>query len=574
MKMDDKRINIDVGIITIKDEELTSVTHRLEPLEHFTINDHNYIYKSIQSRDGFRYNVAVTRSLRPGREEAEDLTLNLIEDLKPKCLFLVGIAGGIPAPEYSLGDVLLCTKLYDFSVCCILEKDKPTFAVSSYDMAKPVKELLRLLPAYREHLETSGWNSPEGLTKERPTIDLTPSTLNERLYGDDNWQKCVIDSLNRNFSEPRKPNYRLGPTASTDGLIKSTSLAEIWLQDARDLANVEMELAGVYQVSMRNKIPVLAIRGLSDIVGFKRSVEWTQFACETAASFAICLIQEGLLHLDKAGSNPVSMKTPPLLSNAFLALPFESPFHPFGTIPSPHASYITRESDRRLEKLLSSHSLICLRGNFCSGKSSLLIRAPNMLSEGWKVFRPMFDLYDSERKGILEKTFFEELQEMDRTMRNWISLSKFLEEYKLAFLLDEIQRFYPNEGGPFIKKLYALVERAPSEHVRVVLTIKDSLNVYIRSIGLDNPKYYNCWETVELAKLNDGELIELLQLFPQPVALFMQENLSIIRERTSMEPYAVQLLCDSLWKHLRGKTIPIKDIDQQIQRYLMEYTKG
>lgn len=569
MKTSEKEKNIDVAIITIKDEELNAVTDRLKPWEILFVNNHNYIFRSITSRDGYKYNVAVSRCLEPGTKEALNLTLNLIKDLNPKWIFLVGIAGGIPAPEYSLGDVLLCTKLYDFSVCCILEKGNPSFALSSYQMAPAAEELLRVLPAYRERLETCGWNSHAALKKERPAIDLTSPSLNVRLYGDEDWKKNVIYSLEQNFSENRKPNYRLGPTASSDRLVKSTSMAKIWLEDARDLANVEMELAGVYQIAQRSKIPILAIRGLSDIVGYKRSVEWTQFACETSASFAICLIQEGLLYPSNS-ENP-QCASMPRQGDGSIYLPLESPFNSFGTIELNRPSYVKRDSDRKMEKLLSRHSFICLHGEFCSGKSSLLIRVPQMLSKEWKVFLPSIELYELGRKGTLERCFFDELQQNSENVENWISISKLFEKFKLVFLIDEIGKCSPQDARLFIEKLYALAEHTSSNRICVVLTIKGSLDVYIRSIGLENPKYHSRWKMVELTDFNKEELTELINLFPRPVALSLMENISIIQERTSMKPSAIQLLCDDLWKHLSARAIPLREIDQQVQQYLEEY---
>jgi nucleoside phosphorylase len=54
-----------------------------------------------------------------------------------------------------------------------------------------------------------------------------------------------------------------------------------------------MELGGVYVAGQRinRQYPVLAIRGISDIVGFKRDDEWTKYACKTAAAFAIALVR-------------------------------------------------------------------------------------------------------------------------------------------------------------------------------------------------------------------------------------------------------------------------------------------
>lgn len=576
-------MNIDVGIITIKQEEFTAITSRLEGWAPLCGYKHLYIHQSIPVSDKLQYNVAVARCLEPGTGCAHSLAADMIEELNPTWLFLVGIAGGVPAPEYSLGDVLLCTRLYDFSVCCVQEGTLPTFSTLGGPIHPKAKKLLEILPAYKDHLEAKGWNSPSGSRKERPEIDFNSPSFAENLYGDESWQHGVTESLKQNFTEPRKPKYYLGPTGSSDILLKSASFLKVWLGSARGLTTVEMELAGVYLAVEQCDTPVLAIRSLSDIVGYRRSFEWTLFACESAASFAICLIQSGILAIDSIRPKVPTFDTPLVKSldgsqisqdDTYLSFPNRSPFYPFGTIPLDHPGYIIRESDRQLERFLISHSFICLHGNFCSGKSSLLIRVPHLLSEGWNVFRPRLELYQSGRKGTLEKSFFVELQEKYEAMHDWISLSEFLKKSKLALLIDEIQKCSPNDAKPFIEKLLALADQAPSEHIRVVLTINTSLDIYIQSIGLVNPKYRNCWEVVELTRFNEVELTKLLNLFPKPVALSLQENLSKIQERTSMEPNAVQQLCDGLWKSLRGKTILKKDIGQQVQSYLEDYRKA
>jgi len=57
-----------------------------------------------------------------------------------------------------------------------------------------------------------------------------------------------------------------------------------WLQAARDLRAIEMESAGVYR-ALRERCPMLAIRGISDLVGLRRSEAWTKYACASAAAF-------------------------------------------------------------------------------------------------------------------------------------------------------------------------------------------------------------------------------------------------------------------------------------------------
>jgi hypothetical protein len=49
---------------------------------------------------------------------------------------------------------------------------------------------------------------------------------------------------------------------------------------------VEMEFTGVHKAASRRGVPVLAIRGISEILGFRRSPGWTSYACHAAAAFA------------------------------------------------------------------------------------------------------------------------------------------------------------------------------------------------------------------------------------------------------------------------------------------------
>lgn len=582
----EKELKIDVGIITIKPEEFSAVVSRLYEWNSLIRDKHQYIHTLITDINGHQYNVAIARCLEPGTGTAQSLAADMIEELNPKWLFLVGIAGGVPAPEYSLGDVLLCTRLHDFSVCCVDESGKHTFAVSGGPIHPEAAKLLEILPAYKNHLEDQGWNSYAKLNEERPNIDLNSPSLIESLYGDKNLQKKVMDSLTRNFSESRKPKYYLGPTGSSDRLIKNTSFIADWLNSARSLTAVEMELAGVYRAA-QNRIPILAIRSLSDIIGYKRSPEWTQFACESAASFAICLIETGVLTIRKdpdslflkSISLTPSVETQSTQDNEYISLSFESPFYPFGTIPLNHLSYIVRDSDLQLKKLLSSSSFICLYGDFCSGKSSLLIRAPSMLSDDWNVFRPKLDLYQNGRKGTFEKNFFAQLQDENQEMRSkkirdWVSMGKLLKETKVVFLIDEIGTCPPKDASMIIEKLYALVDHVSYSNVRVVLTIQKSLDLYLGDIGLKNPKYYKYWEKVILNEFNDNELVMLFSMFPQPIGHSLQENLDVIRKCTSMKPNEAQYFCDRLWKHLRGKDISIEEIDQRVKYYLENFKKA
>ena len=83
----------------------------------------------------------------------------------------------------------------------------------------------------------------------------------------------------------RAPIFSAGPVASSDRLVKDPRVLFPWITSARGILAVEMESAGVHRAT-RDQTPMLAIRGLSDIVGLKRQDAWTKYACAAAAAFA------------------------------------------------------------------------------------------------------------------------------------------------------------------------------------------------------------------------------------------------------------------------------------------------
>ena len=105
----------------------------------------------------------------------------------------------------------------------------------------------------------------------------------------------MLKTLSRHFPDgvpSRGPIVTARAVSSSDALMKDTALLEQWLGASRQIAAVEMELSGVYQAARTSdrEYPIIAIRGISDIVGFKRRDEFTAYACHTAASFAKAFI--------------------------------------------------------------------------------------------------------------------------------------------------------------------------------------------------------------------------------------------------------------------------------------------
>jgi hypothetical protein len=68
-----------------------------------------------------------------------------------------------------------------------------------------------------------------------------------------------------------------------------------------------MEISGAYEAarSISGDLPVIVIRGISDIIGFKRDSKWTEYACQTAASFCRAMLTSAVLTVN-LGQQPKS----------------------------------------------------------------------------------------------------------------------------------------------------------------------------------------------------------------------------------------------------------------------------
>jgi nucleoside phosphorylase len=287
--IDNLKGKVDFAIITIREDEYKAVLKRF-PIERiYKGTNRSYSIGRVVLADNHYYLVAVVRSIEQGEGHGQDTARDIIEDLDPQWLLLVGIAGGVPAIEFTLGDVVIGSRFTDFSVKAALEGRNMQYAVGGGPMHKQVQDWLALLPAISNEL--GDWNSKTSIGLDKPPVMLVPSNF----YGDEDWRKKVEESLIRHFgpSVPsRLPLFTTGSIASSDTLVKDTQMLRQWQEAARQVLAVEMELGGVYIAARRpeHEYPILAIRGISDVVGFKRHSDWTEYACQSAAAFAYACV--------------------------------------------------------------------------------------------------------------------------------------------------------------------------------------------------------------------------------------------------------------------------------------------
>ncbi len=203
----------------------------------------------------------MVRCLEAGSGEAIEVARDLIEELSPRWLLVVGIAGGTRSSGVELGDVVVSSRIVDFTAETVQPDGEHTYGVGGGPIAPEAAMIVANLPALKSALE--GWH------RFRPP----------RPYP---------DSL-----QARSPKVTAGVVASSDRVIKDPAIVEQWQRQVRGIKAVEMESAGIYRVASTRHVPFLAIRGIADIVGEERTADYRQYAAHAAASFTAAFLRTG-----------------------------------------------------------------------------------------------------------------------------------------------------------------------------------------------------------------------------------------------------------------------------------------
>lgn len=286
-----RKLQPDILLLTIKTEEEDALEHALNESfgeEEFTIyqgRHKSYRLRTISRSDKNELSIALIRQSSQGVLSAQDTARDAIEDLAPRLIFIVGIAGGIAASEYNLGDVIIGTKVYDFTVGEYKEAGWTWSARAPYTHPK--------LSNFLSSLNRAKLNEKlKDISEDQP-----PVTWNDdaNYIGGEIHKERLKGIMKARFGEVDAREYPicyLGAIASDGFLVKDPTIAHQWLHSGRDAVAIDMEYPGVNSAAQRidNNYPVLVVRSLSDIVGFKRDGMWTEYACKAAAHAAVALL--------------------------------------------------------------------------------------------------------------------------------------------------------------------------------------------------------------------------------------------------------------------------------------------
>jgi nucleoside phosphorylase len=336
---------VDIGILTIRDDEFRAVLQMFPTKVGAVPGAHReYTLRHAEAGGSERYTVTVLRQVEQGLGEAQTVARDLIEDLAPRLVLVVGIAGGLPSDDVTLGDVVLSTRIHDFTVEARKAGQEVTYAATGGPIDKALANAVADLANREDVLGT--W------TADLPARPPVVWTRKGQLEGPPEWQRELRAKLEHHHGTdamPRAPVYVAGPIASSDRLVKDPAVLIPWLTTARSLLAVEMESGGVYR-AVRERCPMLAIRGISDIVGLKRSDAWTKYACVSAAAFTRAFLRTRPIELTAAASS--TMESPHARNKTDQTQPRHAPY-----VASPQTGETRMTADdllSMLSKLLPS----------------------------------------------------------------------------------------------------------------------------------------------------------------------------------------------------------------------------
>lgn len=243
--------NILIGVVVALDIELDAVLKRFnhEQLR----NDLRTYYIGHINPDSESYKIAVVRSSHPGNTPAAVVTRDLIKDLDPKYVVLIGIAAGYDDDGLKLGDVVVSDSIID------------------YDYTKEFNE----------------------------------KTLNrQRMFNSDPYLiECVKKFKWDGKIETKKPdgssdpNIKVGHIATGNKVIASTIYKEKIKSIHDKIIAIEMESGGVADAAqqLKNPIGILVIKGISDMGDKDKGDDWHEYSANVAAQFFVDFLRSGLI---------------------------------------------------------------------------------------------------------------------------------------------------------------------------------------------------------------------------------------------------------------------------------------
>jgi len=276
---------VDVGIVTMKEEEFEAVLDQLGKTIPLRPNTRRYEEITVDTGKG-SIRVAVTRVVDQGNGPAQQAIHELIADLDPTFVLVVGIAGAVPTEDLTLGDVVVSSYIHDLTIQDTGTNGGHRFHAKGGPLHKDASALVGSLMAIKRRQKS--WQ--DTIRQTRPSFDGKHTT------DDYDWNAKIDEAFAWHADKARpQPIVTAQAIGTSDLLVKDPKYIQQWKTVLKGIGAVEMESAGALIACSHAEVPFVAIRGISDIIGWRRDEAWTLYACHSAAAFMMALLRSGEL---------------------------------------------------------------------------------------------------------------------------------------------------------------------------------------------------------------------------------------------------------------------------------------
>ena len=245
------------------------------PLEYAAVRSHLVEVMRRRTRSGTRYEVGFVRGeyldwevylaeVGMGNVGGAAEVAGAVETFSPQLVLFVGVAGGLKPHDQSHGDVVVASMVYNVHSAKLAPRSDGGTDVQSRPLGVQASHRLTQLVKAVGRTTWAGGPLPGGQLEEpspvQPAVHVRPIVAGEVVLAD-----------------------------------PGSDLRKLIAQHFNDAVAIDMESYGVYETAHRYELPVLAVRGLSDLIGDKDPVadrELQPRAAANAAAFAIALLNQ------------------------------------------------------------------------------------------------------------------------------------------------------------------------------------------------------------------------------------------------------------------------------------------
>ncbi|HSR99248.1 MAG TPA: hypothetical protein VLM79_19485 [Kofleriaceae bacterium] len=283
-------------VVTMRVDEFHGFQRHLRLRAEWTGRNQSYETGILQHVSGRPLRVGLIQAREQGEIAAQQITANLIEDTDPRLIIFCGIAGGLATADFTLGDVIVSTRIHYFGPGAVLGSGMLELGQQGGPITHEASELVARIARLVGNGELGDWNADAVIGQPQPGIALKADSFPGGVDVEKSFHHHFdADNGHAGRYRRRKPHPIVHSRAiGGDGnLMKSAAVAEQWRYAARDLGAVEMESGGAYRACQTKSATynLLTIRALSDVIGLKRDDAWTTYAAYVAGSFCCSFLK-------------------------------------------------------------------------------------------------------------------------------------------------------------------------------------------------------------------------------------------------------------------------------------------